>query len=100
MTLSSPMRKTFLATLLLAALAAPLTAEPRIEKNLVYGMYSGLALLMDVHYPAKPNGYGLVLVPGSGWQTDQGFAAALIKDGGSALFVSIPPLLDAGYTLF
>lgn len=26
-------------------------ASHRIEKNVVYGMYSGLALLMDVHYP-------------------------------------------------
>lgn len=25
--------------------------EPRVESNVVYGMYSGLALLMDVHYP-------------------------------------------------
>jgi hypothetical protein len=37
-----------------------------IETNVVYGMYSGLALLMDVHHPDKPNGYGIVFIPGSG----------------------------------
>lgn len=94
------MRKMFIATTLLMLVAAQAGAEPRIEKNVVYGTYSGLALLMDVHYPARPNGYGLVLIPGSGWQTGQGYDAALIKDGGSALFVSLPRLLDVGYTLF
>ena len=33
-------------------------AETHIEKNVIYGMYSGLALLMDIHYPAKPNRHG------------------------------------------
>jgi hypothetical protein len=33
-------------------------AEPRVESNVIYGMYSGLALLMDVHHPGAPNGYG------------------------------------------
>ncbi len=41
-------------------------AELRVDKNIVYGMYSGLALLMDVHHPETPNGYGVVLIPGSG----------------------------------
>ena len=63
-------------------------------------MYSGLALLMDVHHPEKPNGYGLVLIPGSGWHTSQAYDARPLKDGPSAIFVSVPPLLNAGYTLF
>ena len=41
--------------------------QPRVERNVIYGMYSGLALLLDVHYPEKPNGYGLVFISGSGW---------------------------------
>ena len=41
---------------------------PRVERNVVYGMYSGLALLLDVHRPAKPNGFGVVFISGSGWQ--------------------------------
>jgi acetyl esterase/lipase len=94
------MRRVFLTVTLILLVAVPTTAEPQVEKNIVYGMYSGLALLMDVHHPERPNGYGLVLIPGSGWHTTQAYDASPIKDGGSALFVSIPPLLDAGYTLF
>jgi acetyl esterase/lipase len=95
-------RRVFLAVtmILLVAVRATAAPGPGVEKNIVYGMYSGLALLMDVHHPEKPNGYGLVLIPGSGWHTTQAYDASPIKDGGSALFVSIPPLLDAGYTLF
>ena len=74
--------------------------EARVEKNVVYGMYSGLALLMDVHRPERPNGYGLLLFPGSGFHTSQAYDGASIKDGGSALFVSVPTLLNSGYTLF
>lgn len=37
------------------------------EANVIYGMYSGLALLMDVYRPARANGYGVVFIPGSGW---------------------------------
>jgi acetyl esterase/lipase len=92
-------RRVFL-TVALILVAVSATAEPQVEKNIVYGMYSGLALLMDVHHPEKPNGYGVVLIPGSGWHTTQAYDASPIKDGGSALFVSIPPLLNAGYTLF
>ena len=29
-----------------------------VERNVVYGMYSGLALLMDVYHPAESNGHG------------------------------------------
>jgi hypothetical protein len=44
------MRRTIVAvTLMMLFLANYATAEPRVEKNVVYGMYSGLALLMDVH---------------------------------------------------
>ncbi len=37
-----------------------ISAQSRIEKNIVVGTYSGLALLMDVHYPENPNGYGII----------------------------------------
>lgn len=33
-----------------------------VERNVVYGTYSGLALLLDVHRPAQPNGFGVVLI--------------------------------------
>jgi hypothetical protein len=47
---------------------AAVAAQARIEKNVIYGMHSGLALLMDVHRPETPNGLGVLLVSGSGWQ--------------------------------
>ena len=42
-------------------------AQARADTNVVYGMYSGLALLMDVYRPARPNGMAIVAVQGSGW---------------------------------
>ena len=42
-------------------------AESTVQSNVVYGMYSGTALLMDVHQPADPNGFGVILVSGSAW---------------------------------
>ena len=64
--------KPILNIILLVTIAAPAVVlgqspqqEPsRIEANVVYGMYSGLALLMDVHYPRRPNGYGVIFISG------------------------------------
>jgi hypothetical protein len=47
-------------------LLAQTAAQPRVEPNVIYGMYSGLALLLDVHYPETPNGYGVIFISGSG----------------------------------
>jgi len=74
--------------------------EPRVEKNVVFGMYSGLALLMDVHRPAQSNGHALVVVPGSGWTSKLGYDAPPLTALQSAVQVFVPKLLDAGYTLF
>ena len=56
-----------ISTVLFLALltSAAASVQVRVEKNVVYGMYSGLALLTDVHHPALPNGYGLIVVPGN-----------------------------------
>ncbi len=83
-------------TLIAVLLAAPsLSAQARVEGNVVYGMYSGLALLMDVHHPAEPNGYGVILIRGSGWHTSPEYGAGQLKSVGvSQIF------LDAGYTVF
>jgi acetyl esterase/lipase len=72
-------------------------AEPRIESNVTYGMYSGLALLMDVHHPDAPNGYGVVFVAGSGWNTPLEYGAQGLKDG---QLIYVKRLADAGYTVF
>ena len=75
--------------------AAPLSAQARVEENVVYGMYSGLALLMDVHHPAEPNGKGLIVIRGSGWHGPTTYGARQLKQGGvHQIFV------DVGYTVF
>jgi acetyl esterase/lipase len=60
-------------------------------------MYSGLALLMDVHFPTQSNGRAIVGIPGSGWNMPLGYDALPLKDRGVAGW---RPLTEAGYTLF
>jgi acetyl esterase/lipase len=75
-------------------------AQPgsRVDANVVYGMYSGLALLMDVHRPEKPNGYGVIFVSGSAWQAPMTYGATGLKH--EQIEIWGPPLLGAGYTVF
>jgi acetyl esterase/lipase len=73
--------------------------EGRVERNVVFGMYSGLALLMDIYYPAKPNGYGVIFIHGSGWSADEVYDAKPLKDGDQTKIYG-EPLLQAGYTVF
>jgi len=70
-----------------------------LEKNVVYGMYSGLALLMDIHHPEEANGYGLVHISGSGWSAPLGLDARPLKEAGH-VGIEAPPLVAAGYTVF
>jgi len=69
-----------------------------VERNVIYGMHSGAALLLDVYRPAKANGYGVVFIAGSGWQADPAYGARPIKETQIELWG--PPLVDAGYTVF
>jgi hypothetical protein len=73
-------------TAILMCLLVPgaVSAQARIEKNVIYGMYSGLALLMDIHRPDTPNGLGIIYVSGSGRQAALGYDAAGLKDDHSA----------------
>lgn len=73
--------------------------EHAVESNLVYGMYSGLALLMDAYRPKKPNGYGVLFISGSGWRAPLEWNAQALKNGGQQK-VYVPPLTAAGYTVF
>lgn len=57
--------KTLLGTMLL--IPTPAFAQASVEKNVVVGMYSGLALVMDVHHPENSSGYGIIHISGSGW---------------------------------
>ena len=85
---------------LVVLMPAVASAQISVERNVIYGMYSGLALLMDVHRPVKANGYGVVLIPGSGFHAVQGYNATPLKDGRSAAFAYLPVLLDTGFTVF
>ena len=84
--------------LLLVTLACPL-ASARVDENLVYAMRGGLAMLMDVNYPERSNGYGIVMIPGSGWHAPLTYDASPLKASGFAKRY-VPPLTDAGYTVF
>jgi acetyl esterase/lipase len=91
------MARTILA--LLAACAALAGAEIKTERNIIYGMYSGLALLMDVYTPEKPNGYGIVFIAGSGWHAPLPYSAQPLKDSGQVQ-PYMKALVGAGYTVF
>lgn len=87
-----------LALLPWGSIVAAHAAEARVERNVVYGMVSGAALLLDVYRPAKPNGYGVIFIAGSGWQADPAYGARPIKETQIDLWG--PPLTAAGYTVF
>ena len=74
-------------------------AKHRIERNVVYGMFSDLALLLDVYYPDEPNGYGVIFISGSGWRAPLGLDASPLKESGQEKVYAVP-LADAGYTVF
>ena len=76
-----------------------LPTQSHLKENVVYGMYSGLALLMDIHYPDKPNGYGIIFIAGSGWRAPMGYDAAPLKNS-PQVDLYCKPLLAAGFTVF
>lgn len=75
-------------------------AEGRIESNVVFGMYSSPALLMDIHFPAKPNRYGIIDIHGSAFRRPLSYDAPPLKDTSRHLNEFVKPLVDAGYTAF
>lgn len=83
------------------------------EKNVIYGMYHGTALLMDVYKPEHPNGFGLIFIMGTGFTASGEYDDIPLKDldrslvdrgvfapifGGNGNFFG--PELDAGFTVF
>jgi acetyl esterase/lipase len=78
---------------------AQVPAASRVEPNVVYGMYSGLALLMDVHHPQRPNGYGIIYIAGSAYQAPMRYDAQPLKENPQTQMYA-KPLLEAGYTVF
>jgi acetyl esterase/lipase len=84
---------------LLWTLSVQAQTQGRVEKNVVYGMVSGAALLMDVYYPDEPNQRGIFFVQGSGWNWPMGYSAGQIKDSPD-IADSVPALLERGFTVF
>lgn len=83
------------ALIMLSCSSEPLQPQARVEKNVVYGMYAGLALLMDVYYPEQPNGHGIIYIRGSGWHAPTPYGTRQLKRNYvQAVF------LDAGFTVF
>lgn len=71
----------------------------RVETNVVYGMYSGLALLLDIYHPENPNGYGVIHISGSGWTAPLSLDACPLKESVHVEIEALP-LVEAGYTVF
>ena len=76
------------------------TPAPAVEQNVVYGMFGGLALLLDVHRPEKPNGLGIVAIVGTAMHTGTVYAGPPMKEEPYQLGVFVKPLVAAGYTVF
>src|SRR4051812_30704071 len=87
------------AMTLLVASAAPGQSPPQVEKNIIFGMYSGAALLMDIYRPFKSTGWGRVLTRGSGWYMPQRYDVPGLKEDG---FITAygRRFAEAGYTAF
>ena len=85
--------------LLLLLVAGVSCLQARVEENVVYAMRGGLAMLLDVHYPERSNGFGIVFTPGSGWHAPLTYDAAPLKASGFAKLY-VPPLTKAGFTVF
>lgn len=92
-------RSALLIAGVLLFLPAAVTAQARVEKNVVVGVVSGLALTMDVHYPEEPNGYGVVHIVGNGWYSPSFYGADLLSDRSRVHEYKIS-LVDEGYTVF
>jgi acetyl esterase/lipase len=78
----------------------PTHASFNKESNVVYGMYSGLALLMDVYTPENSNGYGIIFINGSGWHAGLELNTRALKDRPDTLESMGIPLIEEGFTLF
>ena len=94
------MRVVMLCAMLTAFAATRAEAAPAsVERNVVYGMYSGLALLMDVYRPAKPNGAAIIAIQGNGWYTSMRYDAEIIRTRAEVV-AHAERLAQAGYTVF
>jgi acetyl esterase/lipase len=105
--LETGMKRNLVCFLVVGALLASdasgqlVTGDPggRVETNVVYAMYSGAALLMDVYHPVTPNGIGVVYIAGSAWHSPLDYDATPLKEL-PMVAAATAPLVEAGYTVF
>lgn len=90
---------TFLNPLSAAMAAQDLTPKFDLERNHIYAMRSGLALVMDVYRPKAANGIGIIFISGSGWTRELSPDATPLTQTGQELIYAVP-LAEAGYTVF
>jgi acetyl esterase/lipase len=86
----------FFATRLEAASPEPAGS---VDRNVIFGMYSGLGLVMDVYRPARPNGAAIVAIQGSAWYQPMRYdATPLTARAGVQAYAR--HLSSAGYVVF
>ena len=77
----------------------PVIGAKKVDRNVIYGMYSGLALLMDIHYPKSPNGIALIHISESGWNRQLSLSAKPLNHQGHVK-LECDGLLKNGFTIF
>ncbi len=89
------------AVLMLVALVSPVRAEYSLEEDVVYGVMSGMALLMDVYHPSEPIERAAIFVAGSGWDgREVGYTDYELKQRSSYYEPLFESLTSAGITVF
>ena len=66
--------------------------EPSVTTDVVYGHKDGLALTLDVHRSARPNGAGVISIVSGGWQSSVELAQIFTQ--------AYPPLIEKGFKVF
>jgi len=101
------MTRTLIGALIvgLLSLAAPANAQDEItpaRENVIYGMVSGAAMLMDVYTPEESNGLGVIVIPGSGWYMPEIYSVPPLKDLSQRNYIRgvVGALTDEGFTAF
>ncbi|MEE2566174.1 alpha/beta hydrolase [Hyphobacterium marinum] len=72
------------------------------RENVIYGMVSGAAMLMDVYGPEESNGLGVIVIPGSGWYMPEIYSVPPLKDLSRRDYIrgTVAALTDEGFTVF
>ncbi|WP_421787757.1 alpha/beta hydrolase fold domain-containing protein [Hyphobacterium sp.] len=101
------MKRLIAAAIGAAALAASAQAQDEIDitpaaDNVIYGMVSGAALLMDVYTPDESNGLGVIVIPGSGWYAPEIYSAPPLNEmrGYDYMRAVVQTLNSEGFTAF